>query len=208
VADYVHRKGMKAGIYIPVGLEKTNYDKGDFTLAGAPTCSTHDIVYDDLRLTNGWDSSYKIDFAKPCAQKYIDAIATMFAGWGIDFLKLDGVGPGSGRTGPNYDNRDEVQAWQKALTATGHKIHLEVSWSLDLAAIDTWQKYSNGWRIDTDVECYCDTLVTWESSVDNRWADLPAWVQHAGPGGWNDLDGINVGNGQMDGSSTSWASNC
>jgi hypothetical protein len=199
VADYIHGKGMKSGIYIPIGLEKLNYDKGNLPLAGAPTCGTHDIVYDDRRLTNGWDSSYKIDFTKPCAQKYIDSVATMFAGWGIDFLKLDGVGPGSGRTGPNYDNRDEVEAWQKALTATGRKIHFELSWSLDITAIDTWKKSSNGWRIDTDVECYCDTLVTWDNSVRNRWADLPAWIKHAGPGGWNDLDSLDVGNGQMDG---------
>jgi len=199
VADYIHRKGMKSGIYLPVGLEKVNYDKGDFPIAGAASCSTHDIVYDDLRTTNGWDSSYKLDFAKPCAQKYIDSIAAMFAGWGIDFFKLDGVGPGSGKAGVNYDNRDEVAAYRKALDATGRKIHFEVSWSLDIAAIDTWKAHTNGWRIDTDVECYCDTLVTWENSVDNRWADLPQWIRHAGPGGWNDLDSLDVGNGEMDG---------
>ncbi|WNV84265.1 glycoside hydrolase family 27 protein [Umezawaea sp. Da 62-37] len=199
VADQIHRKGLKSGIYLPVGLEKVNYDKGDFPIAGAPACSTHDIVHDDLRTTNGWDSSYKLDFAKPCAQKYVDSIATMFAGWGIDFFKLDGVGPGSGRAGADYDNRDEVAAYRKALDATGRKIHFEVSWSLDIAAIDTWKAHTNGWRIDTDVECYCDTLVTWENSVDNRWADLPQWVRHAGPGGWNDLDSLDVGNGRMDG---------
>ncbi|GMA87466.1 hypothetical protein GCM10025868_27160 [Angustibacter aerolatus] len=56
VAADVHRLGLKAGIYLPVGLEKPAYDDGDYPIAGAPGCSTHDIVYSDKRTTNGWDN--------------------------------------------------------------------------------------------------------------------------------------------------------
>ncbi|MEQ7010302.1 carbohydrate-binding protein [Actinopolymorpha sp. B17G11] len=199
VADEIHKLGLKAGIYLAVGLEKGSYDKGDLPIAGAPECSTHDIVYPDLRTTNGWDSSYKIDFGQPCAQAYVDSQAAMIADWGYDLLKIDGVGPGSFKSGPNYDNRPDVRAWHQAIAATGRDIQLELSWSLDRAAIKDWQAYADGWRIDTDVECYCDTLVTWNNSVDNRFYDVPAWVQHAGPEGWNNLDTVNVGNGEMDG---------
>jgi alpha galactosidase A-like protein/alpha galactosidase C-like protein len=199
VADYIHRKGLKAGIYIPVGLAKGVYDNGDYPVAGAPGCSTHDLVYPDLRTTNGWDSSYKIDFSNPCSQKYIDSIASMFAGWGYDFLKIDGVGPGSFKTGAQYDNRDEIAAYDKAFKKTGRDVHVEVSWSMDINYIADWQKHSQGWRIETDVECYCDTLVTWENSVNDRWNDLPAWLKYSGPGGWHDLDSLDVGNAKMDG---------
>ena len=41
--------------------------------------------------------------------------------------------------------------------------------------------------------------MTWDNSVDDRLRDIPAWTRHAGPGGWNDLDSLNVGNGAMDG---------
>ncbi|MFI5794991.1 alpha-galactosidase D [Streptomyces sp. NPDC051677] len=199
VADHVHAKGLKAGIYLPVGLEKEAYAGGDAPIWNADGCTTADVVYDDLRTTNGWDSAYKIDFSDPCAQKYIDSQARLFADWGYDFLKLDGVGPGSFKSGENYDNVADVAAWQKAIAATGRPIHLEVSWSLDIAHAADWKKHSNGWRIDTDVECYCNTLVSWENSVDDRFDDLPAWTRHAGPGGWNDLDSLDVGNGEMDG---------
>ena len=199
VADHIHAKGLKAGIYLPVGLEKEAYGEGKVPVWNAEGCTTADIVYGDLRTTNGWDSAYKIDFSRPCAQKYIDSQARMFADWGYDFLKLDGVGPGSFKTGENYDNVADVAAWQKAIAATGRPIHLELSWSLDIGHAADWKKYSNGWRIDTDVECYCNTLVSWENSVDDRWDDAPAWTRHAGPGGWNDLDSLNVGNGEMDG---------
>ncbi|MFE5813525.1 alpha-galactosidase D [Streptomyces sp. NPDC056479] len=199
VADRIHSKGLKAGIYLPVGLEKGAYNDGKNPIWNAEGCTTGDIVYDDLRTTNGWDSAYKIDFSDPCAQKYIDSQAQMFADWGYDFLKLDGVGPGSFKNGDNYNNVADVAAWQKAIETAGRPIHLELSWSLDYGHVEDWKKYSNGWRIDTDVECYCNTLVTWENSVDDRWDDAPAWTAHAGPGGWNDLDSLNVGNGEMDG---------
>lgn len=199
VADRIHSRGLKAGIYLPVGLQKEAYNDGRTPIWKAEGCTTADIVYDDLRTTNGWDSSYKIDFSDPCAQKYIDSQAQMFADWGYDFLKLDGVGPGSFKSGDNYDNVADVAAWQKAIDTAGRPLHLELSWSLAYSHAEDWKKYSNGWRIDTDVECYCNTLVSWENSVDDRWDDAPAWTDHAGPGGWNDLDSLNVGNGEMDG---------
>jgi hypothetical protein len=199
VAKILHAEGLKVGIYMPVGLEKGAYDNGDFPIYGAPGCSTHDIVYPDLRTTNGWDSSYKIDFSNPCSQYYLDSIAHEFAGWGIDFLKLDGVGPGSFKTGANYDNTSDVRAWATALAGSGRNIRFELSWSLEHADIATWQLWSNGWRIDTDVECYCNTLVQWDHSVKQRFTDVLPWTADASPGGWNDLDSLDVGNGTMDG---------
>jgi len=199
VADHIHAKGLKAGIYLPVGLEKEAYGGGTVPIWNAPGCTTADIVYPDLRTTNGWDSSYKLDFDNPCAQKYVDSQAQMLAGWGYDFLKLDGVGPGSNKSGDNYDNVPDVAAWNQAIAATGRPMHLELSWSLDISQAASWKQYSNGWRIDTDVECYCNTLVTWDNSVKGRWNDAPAWSDKAGPGGWNDLDSLDVGNGTMDG---------
>ncbi|MEV6737176.1 carbohydrate-binding protein [Streptomyces sp. NPDC051104] len=199
VADHIHSKGLKAGIYLPVGLEKGAYGDGKVPIWNAPGCTTADAVYPDLRTTNGWDSAYKLNFDNPCAQKYIDSQAQMLAGWGYDFLKLDGVGPGSFKSGDNYNNVADVAAWHKAIADTGRPIHFELSWSLDINHAADWKKYSNGWRIDTDVECYCNTLVTWENSVNDRWNDAPAWSSKAGPGGWNDLDAIDVGNGAMDG---------
>ena len=200
VADHIHSEGLKAGIYLPVGLEKEAYGGGNVPIWNAPGCTTADIVYPDLRTTNGWDSSYKLNFANPCAQKYIDSQAQLlFADWGYDFLKLDGVGPGSFKSGDNYNNVPDVAAWHSAIAGIGRPIHLELSWSLDIGHAADWRQYSNGWRIDTDVECYCNTLATWDNSVKARWNDAPAWSHKAGPGGWNDLDSLDVGNGPMDG---------
>jgi hypothetical protein len=199
VANYVHGKGLKLGVYLAVGLDPKAYNNGTTPIYGTTNCHTSDLVYSDLRLTNGWNSAYQINYASPCAQAYANSIADEFAGWGVDFLKMDGVGPGSNQNGPAHDDTGDVQAWSAALKQSGRQIQYTLSWSLSHNQASTWQQYSNGWRIDTDVECYCNTLVTWNNSVKVRWNDVVQWIPNAGPGHWNNLDSLDVGNGTMDG---------
>jgi Alpha galactosidase A/Alpha galactosidase C-terminal beta sandwich domain/Carbohydrate binding module (family 35)/Fibronectin type III domain len=200
LGDYVHGKGLKLGAYLAVGLYFDAYNDGKTPIYGAPGCTTKDIVYPDLRKTSGWDNvSYQMDFSSPCAQKYIDSVADELAGWGVDFLKVDGVGPGSNQGDAAHDNIPDVRAWHSALQRAGRPIQLTLSWSLSHPQADVWKQNSNGWRVDTDVECYCDTLVTWNNSVKERWNDVVQWIPDAGPGHWNNLDSLDVGDGAMDG---------
>ncbi|HET6480658.1 MAG TPA: CBM35 domain-containing protein [Actinoplanes sp.] len=199
LADRIHAQGLRAGLYLPVGLEKPAYGDGTIPIAGAPGCTTADIVFADRRTTNGWDSSYQLDFGNPCAARYVASQAALIASWGIDFLKLDGVGPGSGKGGGQYDNTADVKAWRTAIDATGRPIHLDLAWSLDAGRIGDWQAAADSWRIDTDVECYCRTLTTWDNSVNDRFADAPAWTPFAGAQGYNNLDSLPIGNGRRSG---------
>jgi alpha-galactosidase len=50
------------------------------------------------------------------------------------------------------------------------------------------------------VQCYsaCSTLVDW-TTVSARFNDAPPWAPLAGPGGWNDLDSLNIADGAKDG---------
>jgi hypothetical protein len=66
---------------------------------GRPDCTLAGALYSDLRLTNGWQSSYALDFdnGNVCAAAHVDSIVQLFESWGgVDLLKLDGFGPGSG----------------------------------------------------------------------------------------------------------------
>jgi hypothetical protein len=172
IADYVHRKGLKLGIYLAVGLDPKAYGGGNTPIFGTANCHTSDIVYPDLRTTNGWNTNYLINYASPCAQAYANSIANELAGWQVDFLKMDGVGPGSDQGDANHDNTPDIKAWSAALQHTGRPIQYVLSWSLSHNEASTWVRYSNGWRIDTDVECYCGTIVTWNNSVKERWDDV------------------------------------
>ncbi|WP_240702987.1 X2-like carbohydrate binding domain-containing protein [Cohnella luojiensis] len=197
VIDHVHNNGQKIGIYGIPGLSPQAY-ADDLPIYGAPGCSMKDIAAQPLAQSDYWGFGYKIDFSNPCSQSYIDSIANLYGEWGIDFLKFDSVTPGSGISDLSLDARDDVAAWSKALKP--HGIWLELSWALDIKYIDTWKKYANGWRVDWDVECYCGTngLTKWEN-IARLFPIAAQWWRHAGPGGWNDFDSLNIGNGAMDG---------
>ncbi|GCE22396.1 hypothetical protein KDK_61960 [Dictyobacter kobayashii] len=197
IATYVHNNGQKLGIYYNPGMDVQVYNQ-NYPIYGT-SCHAQDIVVKPLTKTDGWLGNYAIDYTNPCAQAYINSIANQFASWGVDFLKLDGVTPGSDQSVNSSDNRPDVQAWSLALQQSGRAIWLELSWSLDHNYLSTWQQYANGWRIDTDVECYCSSLVTWNKSIKARFNDVVPWINSAGPGSWNDLDSLDIGSGTMDG---------
>jgi hypothetical protein len=197
VAEYVHSLGLKFGIYLVPGMpaaavaanspiKGTHYRVSDITDPGSPGNTAN-------------DSSVAIDYTKPGAAAYVQSQANLLASWGVDYIKMDFVGPGGGRI--TADNRVDMQHWHQAIANTGRRMHLELSNSLSFADALTWQRYSNGWRIDGDIECYkhCANLTNFKVRVSLRFADVPKWVPFAGPGHWNDLDSIEVGNGAANG---------
>ena len=124
----------------------------------------------------------------------------MFAGWGYDFLKLDGVGPGSFKgAGDNYNNVADVAAWQRAMQDAGRPIHLDCPGRSPPATPTTGSSTPTAGASTPTSSATATPWSRWENSVDDRWGDAPAWTDDAGPGGWNDLDSLDVGNGEMDG---------
>ncbi len=194
VIDYIHGKDLKAGLYAAAGLEKEVYEK-NAPIEGAPGCFTGDIAVQPLTPTNMWGGNWKIDYDNPCAQEYINSIADRFASWGVDFVKIDGT---------TEENVADIAAWSEAIDQSGRTMWLTASaWPVPHAAAGPLRPHANSVRVDTDVECYCDTLSTWESSADNRWEDLPAWLGDVEPNYWPDLDTMpisnNTGQGIQDG---------
>ena len=54
-----------------------------------------------------------IDYSKPGAQEFINSWVEMLAGWGIDYIKIDGM---------NNSNAADVEAWSKAIRKSGRPI--------------------------------------------------------------------------------------
>lgn len=182
--DYVHGKGLKLGLYAAAGLEKEVYNKNAPILD--TNCRSQDIAVKPLTPTNKWGGNWKIDFGHPCAQPFFNSIVNRFASWGVDFIKIDGV---------TLDNVPDIRAWSNAIDQSGRTMWLTASaWPVDREAGPGLRPYANSVRIDTDVECYCETVATWTSSVDNRWEDLPNWLSDVRPNYWPDLDSMPISN--------------
>jgi hypothetical protein len=196
LADYIHGKGLKFGFYVTPGIAKNAVTKN--TPIEGTSYHAQDIA-DTSKTEKNYNckNMYYIDYSKPGSQEFVNSWARQFASWGVDYLKIDGVGAA---------DIPDVQAWDTALRATGRPINFALSNNLPIANAGTWKQLANSWRTQGDVECYCGPgangsgypLTDW-SHVSSRFNTAANWQQYAGPGGWNDLDSLEIGNGDQAG---------
>ena len=197
--QHIHANGQKVGIYLLPGLGTSVYTS-NLPIFGTQY-HAQDIVAQPLNYGQGFGYGYKIDFTKPGAQEYINSLVNLYASWGVDFIKLDGVTPGSYNDNLNINNIPDVQAYSKAIALSGRLIWLTISWALDEDYLSEWQQNANARRIEGDVECEgdCPNLTEWQRVL-VRFYDLIGWESASGTTlGWNDLDSLEVGNGATDG---------
>ncbi|MFD1048736.1 glycoside hydrolase family 27 protein, partial [Kibdelosporangium lantanae] len=108
--------------------------------------------------------------------------ANLFAAWGVDYLKYDNCN----NQGVNAQQR--YTAMRDALAATGRQIVYSLcNWGQD--SVWTWgANVGNSWRTTGDIQAnYNSMLSIFHSNV--------GLARYAAPGGWNDPDMLEVGNG-------------
>ena len=152
LADYVHSRGLKLGLY---------------SSPGPRTCA-------------GYEGSYG----------HVQQDARTFAGWGVDYLKYDLC---SGEW--FYADADTVRRsyaeMGAALRATGRPIVYSLC-EYGRFRVGTWGRSVGGhlWRTTGDITDDYATMARIGFEKNGDPAD-------AGPGGWNDPDMLEVGNGGM-----------
>jgi alpha-galactosidase len=146
LADYIHGKGLKFGLYSD---------------AGSKTCA-----------------------GRPGSLNYETQDANTYAGWGVDYLKYDYCYSGGSKPETRYP------IMRDALNKTGRHIFFSMcEWGVDNPA--TWApKVGNSWRTTGDIGD------NWKSMISRADQNANLWP-YAGPGGWNDPDMLEVGNGGM-----------
>jgi hypothetical protein len=196
VADYVHGLGMKFGIYVTPGISKQAVSKNTPIKGTAYTAAQ--IAEPSVREANyNCKGMVRIDYSKPGAQEFINSWADMLATWGIDYIKIDGMG---------NSNAPDVEAWSKAIRQSGRPMLLDVTQgSYTQALAPTLMKFADQWEFAPDVECYdCEKggssypLTSWKD-IAKRFNFVAAWQPYSGSGRYNDYDSVEVGNGDNDG---------
>ncbi len=131
VANYAHSLGLLFGIYVTPGISMQAVTQNTPILG--TTYHAADIANTSLSEKNyNCHGMVGIDYSKPGAQAFINSWANEFASWGVDYVKIDGVGT---------SDVPDIQAWSQALQQTGRPIHLELSNNLSISAATTWQQY-------------------------------------------------------------------
>ena len=196
VADHMHSLGMKFGIYVTPGISKQAVAKNT-PIEGTPYTAAQIAEPSVTENNYNCKGMVRIDYSKPGAQEYTNSWVNMFAGWGVDYIKIDGM---------SDNNVPDIKAWSEAIRQSGRPMVLDVTQgSYTKAIAPTLMKYANQWEFAPDVECYrCEKhgssypLTSWKD-VEKRFNYVAEWQPYAGPGGFNDYDSIEVGNGNNDG---------
>jgi hypothetical protein len=135
----------------------------------------------------------------------------------VDYIKLDGITNG---------NAADVRAWRAAIEQSGRPMVLNItqgSYTIKLAPV--LKKYANQWEFAPDIEingpdegsanacnappftgCLSVFPLTSYAHWSDRFADVARWQPYGGPGGFNDYDSIEVGDGRADSGMTLAAS--
>ena len=121
---------------------------------------------------------------RPGSLDYEEQDAEVYAKWDIDYLKYD-----------NCYNRGisslvRYPKMRDCLNETGHPIFYSLcQWGQEKVA--TWAKdVGNSWRTTGDISDSWDSMINIIDENDK-------WYKYAGPGGWNDPDMLEIGNGGM-----------
>ena len=196
VADFIHGLGMKFGIYVTPGISKQAVSRN--TSIKGTSYTAAQIAEPSVKENNyNCKGMVRVNYKKPGAQEYTNSWVEMLAGWGVDYIKIDGM---------TDDNAADVKAWSNAIRQSGRPMVLDVTQGHYTTALTpTLMKYANQWEFAPDVECYrCEKddssypLTSW-AVVSNRFDFVAEWQPYAGPGGFNDYDSIEIGNGDNDG---------
>lgn len=178
LADYIHSLGLKFGIHVMPGIPRRAIEL-DCPILGAQ--SRAGDIADATRHNDLWpDGLPLVDMTRPGAQAYYDSLLALYASWGVDFIKADGVGA--------VYHPDQVAALDHARKACGRPIVL----SLSAGCPDyvKWPEHRKAhcemWRVSEDF---------WDRwpQVEAMFTNLRAWQDHGGPGHWLDADMLPLG---------------
>ena len=130
------------------------------------------------------DAGYKTCAGRPGSLGYEEIDAKTYAEWGVDYLKYDNCFT----DGSPPEKRYPVM--RDALLKQDRPIFYSMcEWGVNDPA--TWAKpVGNSWRTTGDI------FNTWNSMI-GIIDQNDRWWEYAGPGGWNDPDMLEVGNGGM-----------
>ena len=183
LADWVHAQGLKFGIHILRGIPKQAVEK-NLPIAGTKFHATDAA---DLKSPCGWDEGNWGIADNEAGQAYYDSMLKRYAGWGLDYIKVDCVSDHPYRP-------TEIRQIAEAIKKTGRPIVLSLSpGPTQIEHATEVAKYAQMWRITND---HWDG---WTLPSKPEWGEFPfslkdefdriaKWAPYVKPGSWPDAD--------------------
>ena len=184
LGDYLHSLGLKFGIHILRGIPKHAVEQ-NMPIAASPYRAADAADRSD---TCAWNfDTYGTDSSRPAAQAYYDSIAQLYAGWGVDFVKVDCI------ASHPYKSED-IRMLSLALRKTGRPIVLSLSpGETPIDKIDELRANAQMWRISDDVWDLWHSTVAYPQGLNDQFPRAAKWASETRSGHWPDADMLPLG---------------
>ena len=141
LADWVHEQGLKFGIHIVRGIPK-HAVRDNLAIANS---AFRAVDAADAADTCPWDDgNYGVRNTK-AGQAYYDSMLRLYAGWGLDFLKVDCIAD-------NPYKESEIRQIAAAIQRTGRPIVLSLSpGPTNVAHAVELRRFAQMWRVINDM---------------------------------------------------------
>ncbi len=184
LADYIHAKGLKFGIHIMRGIPR---DAAHRHLPIYASTYTADEAADAFSIC-GWNPDMYGVKDNEAGQAYYDSIISMYAEWGVDFIKCDDIWDSWMCKEPlKFSGWHETRMLHEAILKCGRPIVLSLS--PGPAHVDrawNYSEHANMWRITDD---FWDN---WEALKD-MFTRCERWQDHVKKGCYPDCDMLPLG---------------
>ncbi|KAF9071295.1 family 27 glycoside hydrolase [Rhodocollybia butyracea] len=160
LADHLHREGLLLGVYVRPGGWLTDVNK---TILGT------DITIGSVCTGDNGLDQCNWDYGADGVQQWHNSVVDLFAEWGVDFIKLDFITPGSPQNGANLPANTSLSVvnYHNAITQSGRQMRLDISWKLARDAVDfaIWESNAESFRTDQDINNGGDETFTLYQTV-------------------------------------------
>ena len=176
IGDYIHSLGLKFGIHILRGIPKQAVRKNTKILGSSATAA--EIA--DIGSVCSWNGDMcGVDMTRDGAQEYYDSIISMYADWGVDFIKVDDIA--------RPYHKAEIEAIRKAIDKTGRNIVLSLSpGEAPICEAEHLSEHADMWRMTDD---FWDG---WEQ-LKKIFDYCRSWFPYVKEGCWPDCDMLPLG---------------
>ena len=184
LAEYLHGLDLKFGIHIIRGIPRQAVEQ-NLPIAGSPFHAADAADTSDVCPWNAYN--YGLNPTQPAAQAYYDSLAQLYAGWGVDFIKIDCIA--------NHPYKgEEIRMFSEAVAKSGRPMVISLSpgpTSIDKR--DEVSRCSQMWRISQDVWDVWNSDQNFPNGVKNQFTYAARWAGVAKPGHWPDADMLPIG---------------
>ncbi len=178
LAADVHRMGMKFGIHLMRGIPRLAV-KRNLPILGTRYRAA-DIA--DTSSICSWNPDmYGVDMTKPGAQAYYDSVFRLYAGWGVDFVKMDDM------SRPYDAHAPEIEGAHHAIANSGRPMMLSLSpGETPVIRGEHVRRHAQMWRISDDF---------WDNwgMLEAQFTRLENWNPWRRAGAWPDADMLPLG---------------